>query len=105
MYEQILITLISALAYMFLFWLPKRIKEDYDKLDPKKVVRTLIWGIVVAIFLIYYDISPTTSNIEHWVGTLMGYGVLIAIVDKATILVYRLIIERLLEKYRALVGN
>ena len=100
---EILMTLVAAIGYMFLFWLPKRVrKENYESLSPKKVLRTVIWGLILGVILTYYEIAPTVDNMETYISLLMGYGTLVAIVDKTTLFVHRLVIERLLEKYRAL---
>lgn len=88
--NALIYAVLASIVYMFAYWLPKRIKEsDEQKIAPKKVIRTVIWGILVGAVAWYMGVEPTLTGIQGVTGMVMGYSVLVGIVDKATLFVYR----------------
>lgn len=90
----IMLCLVASLLYMFLFWLPKRIKADTPQdIDKVKVVRTVLWGLVVGVIMVFNGVSPSFSNVESVFATLSGMGAVVVLVDKGSLFVYRLLLN------------
>lgn len=90
----------ASIVYMLGFWLPKQIKEKYpQEINPKKIVRTVIWGVLVGAFVWYGGYEVSMTGIEGVAGKITGYGVLVIIVDKATLFVWRVLKRSSLSPY------
>lgn len=90
--EAILYAFVASIVYMLVYWLPKRIDTtDPQELDMKKVIRTLVWGLILGAVIAYIGVEPEISILQSWSAKIMGYGVLVALVDKATLFLYRLL--------------
>lgn len=65
--------LVASILYMFLFWLPKRIDADKPQnIDLKKVLRTLVWGVLVGVAVIVFDVEVSFSSVEQVFVVLSG---------------------------------
>lgn len=101
--------LIASIVYAIWFWLPKRLRdkkqvddeeaEKYgfevvlnrpDTFDPKKFIKTLLVGLTVGIFMMYYGIEMTPENWRMALAMVFSDGFIVVFIDRGTVLVWRL---------------
>lgn len=85
-----LMTIIASIVYMFTFFIVKKAKKGEEvEFDKKKAVRTLIWGIIVGIFLAVRGVEPTMALTQKAFYELSAYAGLVALVEKVQVLILR----------------
>ena len=81
--ETILIAILSAIFYTFIFYAKKMADQDFDK---RKLLFTYIVGLIIGIVMWYYNLPITQLAVEQQI---FAYAGMIAIGESAFKGIYR----------------